>query len=107
MELGGVPASRVGVDRVARIEASAAPDLRSHVVVRKRRRGWVCGFWIYFANKLAGKSFSYVITGVSLCFVVNAFIKHAAPKRLLREIAVPLTYLAVMGAPATSHSFLS
>ncbi len=74
---------------------------------------FVCGgaagylaFWIYFANKLAGKSFSYAVTGGSLWFVVNAFLNSSGPKRLMRELRVPLLYLAVIGACYLSLLFV-
>lgn len=65
---------------------------------------WRFGFTSQISSQ--GKSFSFVVTGVSLWFVLNAFLKNTAPRRLMHELRLPLTYLAVICACYLSLLFV-
>ena len=74
---------------------------------------FVCGgvlgylaFWIYFANKLAGKSFSLLAFGLLLLLLLKAQRSGAPVTRLARQIAPPLLYAAIAGACYLSFLFL-
>lgn len=55
-------------------------------------------FWIYFANKSAGITFSLAVAGLSAWYAVLSFKRNEECRRLCRSLALPLIYLGVVGA---------
>jgi hypothetical protein len=73
----------------------------------------VCGgvlgylaFWVYFANKSAGRIFSYSVPVVSLVFLSKIFVQDRRRFAFVRELSLPLIYLAIVGALYLSVLFV-
>lgn len=57
--------------------------------------GAMLGFWAYYADPLAGESFSYLLAFGSALVVAWVLIVRAVPRQVLRELAVPLALWAL------------
>ena len=55
-------------------------------------------FWLYFANKSAGRTFSYIVAGTSFLLLAKLLLTDARSRNLARQLSPPFAYLAVVGA---------
>lgn len=62
-------------------------------------------FWVYFAGRSLGRAFSYGVMGAALAITV-ALLRTPAARAVARTIAVPIGYVAAVGACYTCLLFL-
>ncbi len=55
-------------------------------------------FWLYFANKMVGKSFSVGVTAISIAVLLSEIFRKKRSLEFLPQVGSPLLYMATVGS---------